>query len=137
MSEENDEEQLDFHEGVGGRKTSSARVRIYPDEEGTYVINGKNVDDYFHTLEQRKKAKQPLKAVGEEKLKVTVKVQGGGINSQSEAVRHGLARALEEYNEDYRSTLKSLGYLTRDARMKEREKPGKRGARRSPQWRKR
>ena len=127
-----------YHEGVGGRKTSSARVRIYPNEKGSeYIINEKTVDDYFQTKKQKDQAKQALDLVGEEEMTVSVLVEGGGMNSQAEAVRHGLARALEEYNEDYRKKLKSAGYLTRDARKKERKKPGKRGARRSPQWRKR
>ena len=126
-----------YHEGIGGRKTSSARVRIYPGKKGDdYTINEKTVEDYFQTKKQVKQAKQPLNEVGEE-MAVTVLVEGGGMNSQAEAVRHGLARALEEYNEEYRPKLKSAGYLTRDARKKERKKPGKRGARRSPQWRKR
>ena len=127
-----------YYEGVGGRKTSSARVRIYPGKDSdNYTINEKTVDDYFQTKKQIKQAKQPLAMVGEEDMEVSVLVEGGGTNSQAEAVRHGLARALEEYNEDYRKKLKSAGYLTRDARKKERKKPGKRGARRSPQWRKR
>lgn len=127
-----------YFEGVGGRKTSTARVRIYPDSnDDDYIINEKQVDEYFNTQKQIKQANQSLEAVGEEGMKVSVLVKGGGMNSQAEAVRHGLARALEDYNESYRKKLKSLGYLTRDSRMKEREKPGKRGARRSPQWRKR
>lgn len=125
-----------FHEGVGGRKTSTARVRIYPGSEENYVVNEESVDDYFQTDKQRKQAKQPLEVTGEE-IEVSVLVKGGGMNSQAEAVRHGLARALVEFNEDYRKRLKSEGYLTRDSRKKERKKPGKRGARRSPQWRKR
>ncbi len=127
-----------YHEGIGGRKTSSARVRIYPnDKESEYIINEKTVDEYFQTQKQKKQARQALKLVDEKDVNVSVLVEGGGMNSQAEAVRHGLARALEEYNEDYRKKLKSAGYLTRDSRKKERKKPGKRGARRSPQWRKR
>ncbi len=127
-----------YYEGIGGRKTSSARVRIYPGKKSDeYIINEKEVDEYFQTAKQKKQAKEALSAVGEEEMNVSVLVKGGGMNSQAEAVRHGLARALEEYDEDYRKKLKSAGYLTRDARKKERKKPGKRGARRSPQWRKR
>ncbi|MGM0439209.1 MAG: 30S ribosomal protein S9 [Patescibacteria group bacterium] len=127
-----------YYEGVGGRKTSSARVRIYPNQKDSdYIINEKTVEEYFQTKNQEKKAKAALEAVDEDGMKVTVLVEGGGMNSQADAIRHGLARALEDYNEEYRKKLKSLGYLTRDARKKERKKPGKRGARRSPQWRKR
>ncbi len=126
----------EYYEAVGGRKTSTARVRIYPDEKGDHTINGKKIADYFQTGKQKDQVNAPLKLV-EEKMKVTTSVKGGGLNSQAEAIRHGLARALEDYNEDYRKKLKAAGYLTRDDRKKERKKPGKRGARRSPQWRKR
>ncbi len=126
-----------YYEGKGGRKSSNARVRLYPNEKGEYIINGKDVGDYFQTVNQSQKAKKPLEVVGLEGTRVSVLVKGGGMNSQSEAVRHGLSRALEDHNEEHRKKLKSLGYLTRDARKKERKKPGKRGARRSPQWRKR
>ena len=135
MAKENNKK---YYEGVGGRKTSSARVRIYPGKKTSeYTINEKTVDEYFQTKKQKKQARQALKLVDEEDMEVSVLVEGGGMNSQAEAVRHGLARALEDHNEDYRGKLKSAGYLTRDARQKERKKPGKRGARRSPQWRKR
>ncbi len=126
-----------YYEGIGGRKTSSARVRVYPDEKGSFEINGKKPEDYFQTDNQVKKVHQPLEVVEMEGVKVSVLVKGGGMNSQSDAVRHGLSRALEDYNEEFRKKLKSPGYLTRDSRQKERKKPGKRGARRSPQWRKR
>ncbi len=126
-----------YQEGIGGRKTSSARVRVYPEEKGDFIVNEKKLEEYFQTDNQVKKAKDPLEVIDKKEMKVTVSVKGGGMNSQSEAVRHGLARALEMHNGDYRKKLKSLGYLTRDDRKKERKKPGKRGARRSPQWRKR
>ncbi len=127
-----------YYEGVGGRKTSSARVRIYPNQKKSdYTVNDKNIDNYFQTDKQRGQARAALKLVDENEMNVSVLVKGGGMNSQAEAVRHGLARALEEYNKEYRQKLKSAGFLTRDSRKKERKKPGKRGARRSPQWRKR
>ncbi len=130
-------EKQKYWEGLGGRKTSSARVRIYPEKKGDFIINEKKLEDYFSDFEHRKKAKEALQVVGMEGIEVSVLVKGGGVNSQAEAVRHGIARALEDYDEEHRKKLKPLGYLTRDARKKERKKPGKRGARRSPQWRKR
>ncbi len=126
-----------YYEGIGGRKTSSARVRIYPEEKGDYLINEKAPKDYFQTKKQISQVRKPLEVLDKEGMKVTVSVKGGGMNSQAEAVRHGLSRALEDYDGESRKLLKPLGFLTRDARKKERKKPGKRGARRAPQWRKR
>jgi len=128
--------QNKYYEGIGGRKSSSARVRLYPDEKGDFTINGKQIDEYFSNVVQVAKSKQPLESL-ELNFKVSAMVKGGGINSQSEAIRHGLSRALEKYDQENRKKLKGLGYLTRDSRKKERKKPGKTGARRSPQWRKR
>lgn len=126
-----------YYEGIGGRKTASARVRIYPDMKGDFDINGKKPEDYFQTEDQIKKAYEALKAVELDGIRVTGSIKGGGMNAQAAAFRHGLARSLEQYNGEFRKKLKSLGYLTRDSRQKERKKPGKSGARRSPQWRKR
>ncbi|OGH79241.1 MAG: 30S ribosomal protein S9 [Candidatus Magasanikbacteria bacterium RIFOXYC2_FULL_40_16] len=122
---------------VGRRKTSAARVRIAPGK-GEIVINGKKLADYFRTKIGQDKVLAPLVAVGKEKaLDVSVKVAGGGVVGQTEAVRHGIARALIKWNEDFRPALKALGYLTRDQRAKERKKPGLYKARRAHQWRKR
>ncbi len=128
--------QKKYYEGIGGRKSSSARVRLYPEEKGDFIVNDKKINQYFGDNFQIAKSKQPLEAL-DLNFKVTVLVKGGGINSQSEAIRHGLSRALEKYDEENRKKLKALGYLTRDSRKKERKKPGKTAARRSPQWRKR
>jgi small subunit ribosomal protein S9 len=102
------------------------------------VINGKSLQEYFPYFEWQEIIGAPLKAVAEDKnLDISVKVQGGGKKGQAVAVQHGIARALVVYNEDYKKTLKSTGYLTRDARVKERKKPGLKKARRAPQWSKR
>lgn len=124
---------------VGKRKTSIAQVRIYEVSKASKeVVNGKDMKAYF-TIERHQDAvKAPLAAVGlTEKFDVSVKVNGGGVMSQSEATKLGIARALVVYDENLKKSLKDLGYLTRDARIVERKKPGKRKARRSPQWAKR
>ena len=128
-----------FIYGVGKRKSAKARVRLYPKNPDKEIfINEKKVEDYFPYFEYQKKVKEPLKVTGTENLfKITVKVQGGGLAGQAEAVRHGISRALLKYDHDFRKALKARGYLTRDARVKERKKPGLKRARRAPQWQKR
>lgn len=115
--------------GVGRRKTSIARVRIIPGKREA-IINGKKEDI--------KKYQKPFEIVGElDKFGLSVKVNGGGKISQIDAVIHGISRALEKYNDEYRTALKKAGLLKRDPREKERKKPGRRKARKSPQWSKR
>ena len=123
--------------GTGRRKSSVARVRLVPGN-GKIVINNRDVEDYvpFETL--REVIKQPL--VATETLgsyDILVNVHGGGYTGQAGAIRHGVARALLNVDPDFRPTLKSAGFLTRDARMKERKKYGLKGARRAPQFSKR
>lgn len=125
---------------VGKRKTSTARIRFYPQssEEKEIFINQKKLKDYFPNFEYQKIVNEPLKNAGlENKFYITIKVKGGGKHSQAEACRHGIARVLVKYNSDYRKVLKAKGFLTRDSRMKERKKPGLKRARRAPQWQKR
>ena len=126
-----------YHYANGKRKTSIARVRLYENGKGNIVVNNKPVQDYFFgTLIGKLKA--PLKLAGALKtFDITVKVVGGGVSSQSEAARHGIAKALITYDPGLRGTLKKAGLLTRDARVKERKKFGLHGARRAPQWAKR
>lgn len=122
---------------VGRRKTAAARVRI---EKGTgkITVNGLTYQEYFPYFEMQAVVMAPLKALGKEKdLDFSTKVNGGGKKSQAQAVQHGIARALVLWNEDFHKTLKSLGFLTRDPRGKERKKPGLKKARRAPQWSKR
>ena len=123
--------------GTGRRKKSIARVRLV---EGTGVItvNGKSLDEYFGTEVLKVIVKQPLTATNTTaKYDVIAKVVGGGFTGQAGAIRHGIARALNEANSEFRPTLKSNGYLTRDPRMKERKKYGLKKARKTPQFSKR
>ncbi len=123
--------------GTGRRKSSVARVRLVPGD-GRIVINKRDIEDYIPFEALREVVKQPL--VATETLgsyDVLVNVKGGGYTGQAGAIRHGIARALLEVDPDYRSVLKRAGFLTRDARMKERKKYGLKGARRAPQFSKR
>lgn len=122
---------------VGRRKTSAARVRLTLGN-GDIIINGKKLNDYFGNSFWTDKVLAPLQEVGKLKdMDVSVKVVGGGINSQAEAIRHGISRALVKWNEEWKSVLKAQGYMTRDSRIKERKKFGLHRARRAHQWRKR
>jgi small subunit ribosomal protein S9 len=125
-----------YIETVGRRKTASARVRITPAAKQSVVVNGKDSSDYFPIPEHQHMLRAPL-AVVEEKFSVTAIVNGGGIAAQAEAVRHGIARAIEAFDASKRTELKKAGYLKRDPRAKERRKPGLKKARKSPQWSKR
>ncbi len=127
-----------YIETVGRRKTSVARVRIWTKGDREFKVNGKTVEDYFPDTETRKIATDSLlKMKSEDKFRIQALVKGGGFHSQAEAVRHGVARGLVEFNPDFRKRLKKVGFLTRDSRMRERKKFGLKRARRAPQWRKR
>lgn len=126
----------DFVWGTGRRKTSTARVRIRLGN-GQFVVNGRTLADYFSRPVHENIAQAPLRTVGGVSFDVYVNVHGGGDSGQAGAIRHGLARALEAYNGEWRAALKSSGFLTRDARMVERKKPGRPGARRRFQFSKR
>lgn len=123
--------------GTGRRKSSVARVRIMPGK-GNLTVNGKSLDEYLPTETLRIIAKLPFDVTNTNgKFDMIVKVEGGGLSGQAGAIRHGLARALVEANEENRPALKSAGFLTRDSRMKERKKPGLKKARKAPQFSKR
>ena len=123
--------------GTGRRKKSIARVRLV-EGSGVITINGKSIDEYFGTEVLKVIVRQPLTATNTTaKYDVIAKVIGGGFTGQAGAIRHGIARALNEANSEYRPTLKSNGYLTRDPRMKERKKYGLKKARKAPQFSKR
>lgn len=127
-----------YLEAVGRRKTSVARVRLATQGDKGIIINDKNYKDYFRDFELQQVVRNPLDLMKiAEKVRVTAIVNGGGIQAQAEAVRHGIARALEKFNITFRKRLKRAGYLTRDPREKERKKFGLKRARRAPQWAKR
>ena len=124
--------------GTGRRKTAVARVRLIPGGEGAIEINGKKLEEYFTTGIQQIIVNQPLELVSAtDKFDIYVNVYGGGITGQAGAIRHGIARALCLADPEYRAALKKAGYLTRDARMKERKKYGLHKARKAPQVSKR
>ena len=128
-----------YYEGIGRRKRASARVRIYmEDSDGTFTVNGKDVKEYFPRFGDYKILSGPLadsELLG--KVDVSVLIEGGGVTGQTGAVRLGLARALVKYDENLRSALRTNGHLTRDARVKERKKPGLKRARKAPTYTKR
>ena len=123
--------------GTGRRKKSVARVRVYPGN-GNITIKGKDIDEYFGLETLKLIINQPFGVTGTVgKFDIVANVNGGGISGQAGAIRHGIARALVSADENYRPALKAAGFLTRDPRMKEREKYGLKGARRAPQFSKR
>ena len=123
--------------GTGRRKKSIARVRLV-EGKGNITVNGKTLDEYFGTEVLKVIVKQPLVATNTlDKYDVICTVQGGGFTGQAGAIRHGIARALNEANSEYRPILKQNGFLTRDSRMKERKKYGLKKARKAPQFSKR
>lgn len=127
-----------FYEAVGRRKTATARIRIWPNSKNKEItINDKNFSEYFKEKSLQEITIQPFEKSGSALSKVSIRVSGSGLRAQAQAIRHGISRALVLANPDSKSTLKILGFLTRDSRMKERKKPGLKGARRAPQWSKR
>ena len=127
-----------YYYGTGRRKNAVAAVRLVPGS-GKITINSKDIDEYFGLDTLKLLVRQPLAATEtEDKFDVIVKAIGGGISGQAGAIRHGIARALVEADEEnYKSVLKAAGFLTRDARMKERKKPGLKKARKASQFSKR
>ena len=123
--------------GTGRRKDSVARVRVYTGT-GKITINDRDIDNYFGLETLKLIVRSPLVLLGlEGKYDVVVRVSGGGVSGQAGAIRHGLSRALLQFNPELRATLKKAGFLTRDPRMKERKKYGLKAARRAPQFSKR
>ncbi|MBI4050488.1 MAG: 30S ribosomal protein S9 [Candidatus Doudnabacteria bacterium] len=124
--------------GIGRRKTAVAGVKLSLEGNGEFALNGRTLANYFPTIYLQKLATDPLNIAGlEKKVSVVAKLQGGGVVSQAQAVSLGIARALVAANPEIKATLKKHGFLTRDARKKERKKPGLKRARRAPQWQKR
>jgi small subunit ribosomal protein S9 len=127
-----------YFEGIGRRKRSTARVRIMGGGAGDFVVNEKNLEDYFTRLGDAADVVQPLETVGQRNsLNVSVLVQGGGVTGQTAAVQLGVARALMKMNPDLKPALRKAGLLTRDSREKERKKPGLKRARKAPTYTKR
>lgn len=125
------------HYGTGRRKTAAARVFLKPGK-GRILVNGRPLDEYFGRVTSRMIVRQPLQTVNQaDSLDVSVTVAGGGTTGQAGAIRHGLARALIEYDEVNRVPLRKAGFVTRDARAVERKKVGLHKARRGPQYSKR
>lgn len=130
-------ESKPYFYGTGRRKSSVARVRVY-NGTGKITINGRDIDDYFGLETLKLIVRQPLALTGSlDRFDLDCRVTGGGVTGQAGAIRHGLARALLQFDEALRPALKKAGFLTRDPRMKERKKYGLKGARRAPQFSKR
>jgi small subunit ribosomal protein S9 len=126
-----------YVEAVGRRKTAIARVRITPATKNTYKINNRDLATYFPTEELRKIVEEAVSKVKDSSFSISAHMKGGGIHSQAEALRHGISRALVKHDETSRTKLKTVGFLKRDPRAKERRKFGLKKARKAPQWSKR
>ncbi|MCM1523444.1 MAG: 30S ribosomal protein S9 [Ruminococcus sp.] len=131
------ESKQQYFYGTGRRKSSVARVRVYPGS-GKITINGRDIDDYFGLETLKLIVRQPMVLTEtSEQFDIICTVKGGGVTGQAGAIRHGLSRALLLFNPELRPALKKAGFLTRDPRMKERKKYGLKAARRAPQFSKR
>jgi len=127
-----------YYRGIGRRKTATAEVRLYKTGKKTITVNDEKMKEYFPRLELQEIIEAPLEKLDlKDEFRISVLVRGSGYHSQAEAVQLGIARALVDYDKELKSALKEDNYLSRDPRMKERKKYGRRKARRSPQWRKR
>lgn len=135
---EKKEKPKDYLQAVGRRKTSVAQVRLLMKGDKAIIVNDKSFKEYFPTKELQEiilDAFDKMEII--DKFGVSIKVRGGGIHSQAEAIRHGIARTLVELDPEFRKKLRRVGYLTRDPRMRERKKFGLKRARKAPQWAKR
>ena len=132
------ETQSSYFYGTGKRKTAIARVRLYSDDPGPVIVNGKPMEEYFNWSHWQTTINEPF-AITEtnNKFRVVAKVTGGGVNAQAEAIRHGIARALVVFDESLKTPLRRQGLITRDSRIKESKKYGLKRARRAPQYTKR
>jgi small subunit ribosomal protein S9 len=129
---------VEYYEAVGRRKTATARVRLFPGGDGSVLVNERPLRDYFARKMDKIHLMEPLEATAtENRFTISVRVCGGGIRGQAGAVRLGIARALVKADPEFRPILRKGGFLTRDARVKERKKPGLKRARKAPQYTKR
>ncbi|MCH7605533.1 MAG: 30S ribosomal protein S9 [Chloroflexi bacterium] len=127
-----------YYYGTGKRKTSIAKVRLYLDDGGPFIVNGKPIEEYFNWMPWRDIITEPFRVSDTtNRFRAVVKVLGGGVHSQAEAIRHGIARALVVYDANLKPGLRRRGFITRDARIKESKKYGLKRARRAPQYTKR
>jgi len=127
-----------YFEAIGRRKTAVARIRLYTKGDKEFIVNNKPYQKYFQLEEDQESAVASMKKMKcLDKFRVTVVVKGGGHHAQAEAVRHGTARVLVDFNNNFRKRLRKAGFLTRDPRMRERKKFGLKRARKGPQWSKR
>ena len=124
--------------GTGRRKSSVARVHLFPNGTGKITVNGRDIEEYFGLETLKMVVRQPLNSTDTlGKVDIVATVEGGGVSGQAGALRHGISRALLQVNPEFRPILKKAGFLTRDPRMKERKKYGLKAARRAPQFSKR
>ena len=129
---------MEYYEAVGRRKRATARVRMFPGGDGSIVVNEKPLEEYFVRESDVFTLTEPLRVTAtENRFNISVRVKGGGVTGQSDAVRMGVARALLKADPELRPILRKGGFLTRDARAKERKKPGLKRARKAPQYTKR
>lgn len=127
-----------YFEAIGRRKTAVGRVRLFTKGDKEFIVNNQPYQKYFQTIEDQETAVASMKKMKcLDKFRITVKVKGGGHRAQAEAIRHGTARVLVDFNQNFRKRLRKAGFLTRDPRMRERKKFGLKRARKSPQWAKR
>jgi len=127
-----------YFEAIGRRKTAVARVRLFTKGDKEFIVNDEPYLKYFQTIEDQESAVASMKKMKcLDKFRITVIVKGGGHRAQAEAIRHGTARVLVDFNNNFRKRLRKAGFLTRDPRMRERKKFGLKRARRAPQWAKR
>lgn len=128
----------EYYYGTGKRKTSIAKVKLYLDDDAPFIVNGKTIDEYFNWRPWQDIITEPFRTSNTtNRFRVVVKVLGGGVHSQAEAIRHGIARALVAYDASLKPGLRRYGFITRDARIKESKKYGLKRARRAPQYTKR
>ena len=127
-----------YFQAIGRRKTAVARVRLFTRGEKQFLVNNKSYQEYFNIFEDQETAISSIRKMKcLDKFRITVNVKGGGHSAQAEAVRHGTARVLVDFNNNFKKRLRKVGYLTRDPRMRERKKFGLKRARKAPQWAKR
>jgi len=139
VKKEKKEKEIDkYCEAVGRRKTAIARIRVRLNtKKKEIIVNDRNLTEYFREKEHQDILTSPFVKTGISAFAVSIKISGGGLRAQAYASRHGLSRALILARPEFKPVLKTLGFLTRDPRMKERKKPGLKAARRAPQWSKR